>query len=137
MNLPYKHPNGNLRLTFNITDPDVYSFEATGVAVAEYTETAYTITANYMIGNAEFTDIIIEGAINNGVWDFENKTIEILFQNGDIEFIEYILFSLPDVTMEDGEATGTGSVTIENGDTGDVETGNLEFTASQVIPNVL
>lgn len=123
----------SFEVTFNITDPDIYSFDAAGTALAEFTETVYDITANYTIGGAEFTDVNIDGNINNGVWDFTNKTLEIEFQNGDIEFTEIIDFSITELNMNGGTASGTGNVTIENVDAGTTESGTLEFTATEVV----
>lgn len=127
--------NWGFDVTFNITNPDIYSFDATGTAVAEYTESEYTITANYSIGNAEFSDVLIEGAIENGVWDFTNKTLQIDFQNGDIQFTEIINFSITALNMDGGTATGTGDITIENVETAAVESGTFNFTANAMLPD--
>ena len=118
--------------TFNITDPDTYSFDAEGTATVEYSETAYAVIAQYTIGNVEFNDVIVEGAISNGVWDFSDQYVEVLFQNGDIEFTEYINFSIPDIDRAGGNATGAGTISIENSETGAVESGTITFTATEI-----
>ncbi len=129
-----KTSNWSFALTFNITDPDTYSFDAGGTATADETDTEYTITANYSIGNADFSDVVIEGVIENDLWDFTNKTLQIDFQNGDIQFTEIINFSITDLTMDGGTATGTGDITIENVEAGTTESGTIEFTAHAMLP---
>lgn len=123
----------SFEVTFNITDPDVYTYDGTGIAEAEYTETSYTITANYSTGDPDFTDVVIDGAISDGVWDFTNKTLQIEFQNGEIQFTEIIEFSITTLTKDGGTATGTGDITIENVDAGSIESGTFDFTANMML----
>lgn len=122
----------NFTVTINITDPDVYSFDAVGVALIEATETTYAVEADYTIGGADFTDVIVEGDVNNGEYDFQNKTIEVLYQFSGNEFTEIIDFSITDMDMNGDSATGTGTISIERTDTGAVESGTLEFTATKI-----
>ncbi|MFP4469271.1 MAG: hypothetical protein ACLFPE_01225 [Bacteroidales bacterium] len=118
-------------VTFNITDPDVYTFDGSGVAEVETTDNSYYISADYVIGDVEYEDVTIEGAIENGKLDFDNKIVDVVHQSGSVVYTETITFSLPDISLENNTATGSGDVTIVRSDTGVSKSGTLEFTATR------
>ena len=117
-------------VTFNITDPDIYSFVAEGDAMIEITGDAYTITANYTIGNQVFEDIVIEGNLVDGEVVLENEVLVIQFEQNGVTYTETITFSITEMVFELNEVTGSGPVKIEMDPGAIVEEGTMDFIAT-------
>lgn len=118
-------------VTFNITDPDIYSFIATGTAVIETDGNTYAIEADYIIGQQVFENIILEGNMTNGEIVIDNEVLVIEFEQNEIIYTETITFSLPNVNVSGDNASGSGLVKIEKEPNGTTEEGTLEFEASK------
>ncbi len=117
--------------TFNITDPDIYSFIATGTAVIESDGNTYEIVATYTSGQQIFEDIIITGNVVNGEIVFENEVLVIEFEANGTIYIETITFSLPNISISGDTASGSGPVKTEMEPGGTAE-GTLEFEATKI-----
>jgi len=119
--------------TFNITDPDIYSFTANGTAIIESDGSTYKIVASYTVGQMTFEDIEITGDIVDGKADVTNKVVVIEFEIGGVSYTETVTFSLSIIDTSGDNASGSGPLTIvmEPGNT--VEEGTLEFEATKLI----
>ncbi len=119
-------------VTFNITDPDIYSFTATGTAVIETDGNTYAIEADYTIGQQVFENILLEGTMTNGEIVIDNEVLVIEFEQNEIIYTETITFSLPNVNVSGENASGSGPVKIEMEPGATTKEGTLEFEASKI-----
>jgi hypothetical protein len=118
--------------SFNVTDPDIYSFTAEGTAVIESDGNTYTIVATYTVGQMEFEDITISGDIVDGKVDITNKVVVIEFEINEIQYTETVTFSLSNIDTSGDTASGSGPFEIVMEPGAVEESGTLEFGATKM-----
>lgn len=124
--------NWEFEAIFNITDPDIYSFTAEGVAVIESDGSTYEILATYTIGQLTFEDITLTGDVVDGEIVIANEVLVIEFEANGTNYTETITFSLPNINTSGNTANGSGPLKIETEPGGVVEEGTLEFEATKI-----
>jgi hypothetical protein len=121
-------------VTFNVTDPDVYSFDGAGVAAITINGSAFTIIATYTIGMQTFQDVTITGTVGaNNELIFDNKPLILEWDMGGVHYTETVNFNIDPYTISGNTASGTGTITMLVEPGGVLESGNLVFTATRQV----
>ncbi len=124
--------NWEFEATFNVTDPDIYSFTAEGTAVIESDGSTYTILATYTVGQLQFEDVGFSGDIVDGKVEIINQVVVVEFEIAEIQYTETVTFSLPNIDISGDAANGSGhfSIVMEPGAV--EESGTMEFAATKL-----
>jgi len=124
--------NWEFEASFNVTDPDTYSFTAEGTAVIESDGSTYTIVATYTVGQMEFEDVGFSGDIVDGKVEITNQVLVIEFEIGGEQYTETVTFSLSTIDTSGNTASGSGPFTIVKEPGAVEESGTLDFEATKL-----
>ncbi len=123
--------NWEIDVTVDIYEPDVYTIDADVESVIEIEGNTFAAVSDAIIGTLEVQDIAFEGNMVGDTLTLNNFIFQVEY--GDIldPDTEEVTLNLK-VLINGNNINGTGTVVIEDLQTGDIEYGNITLTGVEI-----
>jgi hypothetical protein len=133
-NPPDQNADYSTTATINVSYPHVYSFGVTGTTHTAATGNAFTSTSNFTMGQTSISNVIVDGAIQNGQVTFTNKKFLLVFPvPGGLDTIrEEVTFSTGPVSFGTTPVTGNGTILLRMIEDTATERGTFTYTLTKV-----
>jgi hypothetical protein len=124
----------NTQATINVSSPHVYSFGVTGTTHSEILGNAFTSTSNFDMGASHFSNIKVDGTIQNGQVTFTDKQVilKIPVPGTSDTLQEEVTFSTGPVTLGTANIGGNGTIKLRMLDDTVTEYGSFNYTMTKV-----
>jgi len=120
-----------MEVTFNITEPATYSFNANCDIDVAQSGNNVTISGTYTIGDLSYDDLVFEGVLNGDQFTLSTNAYQVQYEFDGTTYTEDISMVVPPFTFAGGTASGGGDIDIVTNPGNSVESGTFSFTANK------
>lgn len=123
--------NWEIDVTVDIYEPDVYTIDADVESVIEIEGNTFAAVSDAIIGTLEVQDIAFEGNMVGDTLTLNNFIFQVEYGNILDPDTKKVTLNLK-VLINGNNINGTGTVVIEDLQTGDIEYGNITLTGVEI-----
>lgn len=128
---PLKSETWETEVTFNITEPAVYSFLATGDVNLIENGGNVTITGSFTIGDLTYEDLEFQGEINGDMFTLITTNYQVQYEFNGTTYTEDVTLVVPPFLFTDQSASGSGDIEIVTNPGSSVESGTISIAANK------